>query len=131
MQRLIRNLLTDKAIFSALAFSILILVLSLIPQQSKLLAEVKNSDKIIHIFFYTLLCLSWLFYFKPYKKLKSKFIVGFGVFVYGIIIEILQSTITTYRTGSIYDVFANGIGILIALIFFEQVYRLVLPNKNK
>lgn len=129
MQRLIRNLLTDKSLFLALAVSFLILVLSLIPPiQNELLPKVKNSDKVEHILFYTILCLSWLFYFKSYKKLKTKLIVALGVFIYGIIIEILQTTLTSYRTGSLYDAFANGIGILIALIFFEKVYKLALPK---
>jgi len=123
MQKLIKHLLTDKSIYIALACSIIILILSLIPIHSQLLEEVKNSDKIIHVLFYIILCLSWLFYFKSHKKLKTKFIVALGVLIYGIIIEVLQSDFTTYRTGSFFDVLANSIGIMIALLVFEKLYK--------
>lgn len=125
MLKLIKHLLTDKSIYIALTCSILILVFSMIPMHSKLLGEVENSDKILHTFSYTLLSLTWLFYFKSINKLKIKFLLAVGIFFYGIVIEVLQSTLTTYRTGSFYDVVANIIGIFIALIIFENLYKLI------
>lgn len=118
----------DKILYIALILSIFILVFSLIPIKNDLLGDVDNSDKILHTFAYTILSLSWLFYFKPLKNIKAKTLIVFGLFFYGIIIEILQSIFTTYRTGSLYDVFANSIGIFIALITFEWIYKLTLKN---
>jgi len=126
MQKLIKNLLTDKAIYIALFVSVLILILSLIPVHSKLLGEIKNFDKIIHTIFYTVLCLSWLFYFKPLKNLKLKLSVGLGLIIYGIIIEVLQEKLTTYRTGSFFDALANTIGILIGILLFEKLYKIII-----
>ncbi len=128
MQKLIKLLLKDKILYIALILSIFILVFSLIPIKNDLLGDVDNSDKILHTFAYTILSLSWLFYFKPLKNIKAKTLIVFGLFFYGIIIEILQSIFTTYRTGSLYDVFANSIGIFIALITFEWIYKLTLKN---
>ena len=88
--------------------------------------NIENSDKILHSFSYTILSLSWFFYFKPIKKIKEKLVIAFVVFCYGIIIEVLQSMLTTYRTGSLYDIIANNIGILIALITFETFYKYFL-----
>lgn len=131
MQQLIKRLLKDNILYVALAFSILILILSLIPLKSDLLGQVENSDKILHTFSYTILSLSWFFYFKPIKNIPKKGFIFLGLFIYGIIIEILQSTLTTYRSGSFYDVLANSIGILIALISFEKIYRIALSKTIK
>jgi len=128
MHKLIKHLLTDNAIYLALACSFLILIFSLIPVQSNLLGTVNNSDKILHTFSYTLLSLSWLFYFKPIKNLKVKFFLALNLFFFGIIIEVLQSALTTYRTGSLYDVVANTIGIFIALFSFEKLFKLIFSK---
>ncbi|PIR12263.1 MAG: hypothetical protein CO023_03730 [Flavobacteriales bacterium CG_4_9_14_0_2_um_filter_35_242] len=93
-----------------------------------MLGTVNNSDKILHTFSYTLLSLSWLFYFKPIKNLKVKFFLALNLFFFGIIIEVLQSTLTTYRTGSLYDVVANTIGIFIALFSFEKLFKLIFSK---
>ncbi len=111
--------------------SILILVFSLIPMHSKLLGEVENSDKILHTFSYTLLSLTWLFYFKSINKSNIKFLLAVSIIFYGIIIEVLQSTLTTNRTGSFYDVVANIIGIFMAIIIFENLYKLIFFKKIK
>ncbi len=126
MQKIIKHLLTDKSIFIALVLSIFILIVSLIPINSKLLDEVKYSDKVVHVLFYLTLCLSWLFYFRAKQKIKQKFIIAFGIFVYGIIIEVLQSDFTTYRTGSLFDVLANTVGIAIGLLVFEKLYKFLI-----
>ena len=37
-------------------------------------------------------------------------------FIYGIIVEVLQGTFTTYRTEDIADVFANSLGVVFAIL---------------
>jgi len=129
MQQLIKRLLKDNILYVALVFSVLILILSLIPLKRDLLNGVENSDKILHTFSYTVLSLSWFFYFKPLNNKQKKGLIALGLLIYGIIIEIMQSTITTYRTGSFYDLIANGIGILIALVSFEILYNFIFQKK--
>jgi VanZ family protein len=43
--------------------------------------------------------------------------------IYGIIIEVLQSVITDYRTGDYFDVMANTFGVLLALTIFNQISK--------
>jgi len=131
MQKIIKHLLTDKSIFIALVLSIFILIVSLVPINNKLLDEIKYSDKVIHVLFYLTLCLSWLFYFKTKNKIKQKFIIALGIFVYGIIIEVLQSDFTTYRTGSLYDVLANTVGIVIGLLIFKKLYKILIKQTEQ
>ena len=128
MLKLIKHLLADRAIYIALFCSILILVLSLMSVDYGIELDLDNSDKILHSFSYTVLCLSWLFYFKPLHNSKQKLAISFGVFSYGIIIEVLQTVLTTYRTGSLYDVLANTIGIFIALVTFETIYKFIFQK---
>jgi len=130
MQKLIKSLLKDNILYIALFFSVFILVFSLIPIKNELLGRVENSDKILHTSAYTILSISWFFYFKPFNNIQKKGFIVLGLFLYGIIIEILQSALTTYRTGSFYDVLANSVGILIALISFEKVYNFLLPKRD-
>lgn len=128
MLKLIKHLLADKAIYFAIFCSTLILLLSLVSISNNVLPDIKNSDKILHSFSYTILSLSWLFYFKPIQKTKQKLAIAFGVFLYGTIIEVLQTVLTTNRTGSLYDVLANTVGIFIALVVFETIYKIIFQN---
>ncbi len=83
-----------------------------------------NIDKVYHLFAYFTLTICWLFTF--YKKPKVKYIVVIACVFFGIIIEVLQSTTTTYRTGDYLDVIANSIGVVLAL----TIYNLIL-KKNQ
>lgn len=81
-------------------------------------------DKIVHIGAYLLLTLSWLLsYKKSATSLKNHFLIALAVFVYGIIIEVLQATLTNYRQADMYDMFANLVGITLAFLFFTVVLQ--------
>lgn len=81
--------------------------------------DFKISDKIAHGFFYfvnTILC--FLYFYKPgLKGILLK--VSLFSFIYGIIIEVLQLVLPFGRSAEIYDVLANGIGILTAVLLIR------------
>ena len=81
--------------------------------------SVPTSDKLSHLIAYFFLTLAWLYSIikQPYFRSKVKYVV-LGCFIYGIIIEVLQGAITTYRTASYLDVLANSTGILLAFLAF-------------
>lgn len=85
-----------------------------------------NSDKIYHLFAYFSLAISWLFSFL--KKQNSKFIIALGCIIYGIIIEVLQNTLTTYRTGDYLDVLANTLGVVLGLVVFNLIFKKISVN---
>ncbi len=85
-----------------------------------------NSDKVYHFFAYFTLTICWLFSF--YKKSTLKYFIVIACIAYGIIIEILQYTLTTYRTGDYKDVFANTLGIILGLIVFNQILKKIDVN---
>lgn len=87
--------------------------------------QLSHSDKWQHAFAYFTLAICWLF--ALYRK-TNKYYIVFGCIMFGIIIEVLQSTVTNYRTGDYLDVVANSIGIFIGLLFFNQISKKNLLN---
>jgi VanZ family protein len=135
--RHIRNLLAPKVLFFlALSFTLLITVGSLISTSSIPKVNFAVSDKLIHTVGYFVLMFLWsLFVISKYKKEsfnKLILITACFAFIYGIIIEVLQGTLTETRTTDIYDVIANALGIVIAvfvLVFFQS-NLIKLKSKN-
>lgn len=124
----IKNLLTDNAIFIAIAITIAIAILSLIKLNGSTIPVVK-SDKVAHSIAYFTLAISWLYTIyknNQFQKLVWRVIIA--CFIYGTIIEILQAELTTYRTASGLDILANSIGIILAILvfhLFEKKIRLI------
>ncbi|UYW00763.1 VanZ family protein [Flavobacterium agricola] len=77
----------------------------------------------VFIFF---LVLFWLIYFQPnkqsLKKVNSK--VAISAFCLGVFIEFLQATLTTSRFADVYDVLANTVGIVLALVAYQQYIKI-------
>jgi VanZ family protein len=83
--------------------------------------RVSNGDKIFHLLAYLVLTFLWvntLIY--KFKLKKESAIVYGGLFciAFGIIIEVLQGSVTSYRSSDIYDVVANTFGVLIMTLIF-------------
>ncbi|WP_299666802.1 VanZ family protein [uncultured Polaribacter sp.] len=87
---------------------------------------VSHIDKWQHSFAYLVLSICWLFTF--YKKNTKKYIVVLSCILFGIIIEVLQHTVTNYRTGDYLDVLANTTGVLLGLLIFNQISKKILVN---
>jgi VanZ family protein len=124
----IKNLLVHNALYIAILFTVIIAILSFIKMPAKGL-EVGPSDKVSHLIAYFSLTLAWLYTMikneKWFAQLKYAIL---GCFIYGIIIEVLQSTFTSYRTASYLDILANSIGIVLAVLafhLFEKKIRLI------
>lgn len=83
--------------------------------------EVDNIDKLYHFIAYFTLSFVWLITF--YKKPSKKLTITSLCVLFGIIIEVLQSTLTNYRTADYIDIIANSIGVFIALFFFNLIFR--------
>jgi VanZ family protein len=120
MLKRIKVLLLDNFIFIAITFTIAIVGLSLFKLPSTNV-EVKNIDKLYHSVAYLSLAFAWLVSF--YKQKSKKIPIIIACIVFGIIIEVLQSTLTNYRTGDYLDVFANTFGVLLALLFFNLIFK--------
>ena len=86
--------------------------------------KINYFDKIVHVGAYLILTFSWLLSYRSNSKsLKNHFLIAIAVFVYGIIIEVLQGTITSNRQADFYDIFANLVGITVSFLIFAVVYQ--------
>lgn len=120
MQKLIKSLFKDNFFIVAICITISIAYLSLM-KMPKIEVSYSNVDKLYHLFAYFVLSFCWLFSF--YKKPTLKYIVVTSCIIYGIIIEVLQHTLTLYRTGDFKDVLANTVGIVLGLLVFNQIFK--------
>ncbi len=121
----IKKLLERNALFLAILATLVLAFLSLsaIPKINLGLG-IKSGDKYLHFTAYFGLSLLWYFALKErIGKKVFKFFVPLALIVYGIILEGLQSGLTTYRTGDIYDAMANTAGVIVALIIFKRFIK--------
>ncbi|WP_418653610.1 VanZ family protein [Tenacibaculum soleae] len=120
MLKHIKNLLSHNLIRIAILITIGIAFFSLIKIENQQI-QIKNIDKLKHLIAYFILTFIWLLAFKKTKT--SKLFIAFCCFFFGIIIEALQVTITTHRSGELLDIVANTMGILIAYIIYFLFFK--------
>jgi VanZ family protein len=127
MPQRMKNLLKNKVLIIAIFVTVSILYLSLI-KMPKYNIAISFPDKWQHCFAYLILTFFWLFAF--YEK-ERKYLIIFCCILFGILIEVLQYTITNYRTGDYLDVIANSFGVLFGLFVFNQVFKKKQVKKQK
>ena len=128
MLKTIKKLLKDNAIFIAIFITVSIAIGSLVKPDLITLKSISVSDKTYHFIAYFFLMFSWSYAFLKNKKFQKniKYLI-LGCLIFGIVIEILQGTITSYRTTSYLDILANSVGIGLAVLifhFFEKKIQL-------
>jgi len=125
MLRDIKKLLERNALIIAIVATVFLAILSLsaVPKLNLGLG-IKAGDKYLHFIAYFGLSLMWYFALKDRINQKIfKFFVPLALIFYGIILEGLQSGLTTYRTGDIYDALANTAGVIVALVLFRKIIK--------
>lgn len=93
--------------------------------------DVNHGDKIFHFLAYAILSFLWYFVFYFKMSQTSKRAILYAVFlavVFGIIIEVLQGTLTTYRAFDVYDAIANSLGALLTGIVLWVKAKLQVKN---
>jgi len=136
MTKGIKKLLGRRPLFlMALGYSILITVAFLYPRVGPTISSNFPWDKVVHVTLHAMLIFVWLHYYFSFRHThKILFVIamflGLCVF-YGIIIEILQESLTTSRSGDFKDLIANSIGIAIGalLVFLMKAQFIKLKSK--
>ncbi|MFV9552336.1 VanZ family protein [Algibacter sp. PT7-4] len=110
---------------AALGYAITLGAVSLITLNDLPDVNISFADKIFHFFAYSLFAILWYFAFNftfNFKKHKAIIYAFTLAVLFGIIIEILQDTMTVSRALDVYDAIANTLGALIAsaLIWFKN-----------
>lgn len=83
------------------------------------LINIPYIDKFVHFaMYFGLMSVIILENRRKIKSLFYLFMAGLIPLFYGILMEVLQSTLTTTRTGSFYDAIADGMGILGSILIW-------------
>ena len=127
MLQLMRAWLKGKMFLIAIIVTLSLILLSLVKIPAYNLG-VSHLDKWQHCFAYFVLSISWLTVF---NKKKKKLLTVVCCILLGIIIEILQNKLTSYRTGDYHDVIANSLGVLLGLFAFNKIGTKIEVKKRK
>ena len=123
--------MVKKNIFSIL-IALLIMYLSLASSETfqvMPLIELPFIDKIVHFgMYFGLMSVIIIENRKSIFVTSQLFLIALIPFAYGILMEILQSILTTSRYASIYDVAANSAGILTSLVLWLWIKPLLKGN---
>ena len=93
--------------------------LSLVDITQPIDTSLLSFDKVLHFGIYSFMNVLLL---TAYNKNFSIWFLSLTLFVYGILIEVIQNQ-TTYRAAELGDILANSLGILIGALIFKIAYR--------
>lgn len=105
------------ALLITIFYTILLIVASFISLDDLTEIKIEKGDKVFHFLVYFILVIIW--YISLVEKLiwsKNKLIIVIAIssIIFGIIIELLQGSLTSYRATDNMDVLANALGVLLA-----------------
>jgi VanZ family protein len=125
----------QKIFLIAITYTFFVYVICLLPIQNTIKAPIGNVDKLVHLAIYFIFTLVWFAFFNGlvFSGNIFKSIIKSSVFAFftGVIIEILQHTISKGRSADVNDVLANTLGILIAIFFLYKLKRQKNLKSNK
>ncbi|MDR5589380.1 VanZ family protein [Christiangramia sp. SM2212] len=122
---------------AALLYTSAITYFSLIVMDFKVsVAGFDPTDKMLHAGAYLFLAFLWKLFFlfknSDFKRYTSNlWWVALACFIFGMLIEVLQGTLTSYRTPDWWDVLANSTGVLLAVFFFMVMAPTIKKLKHK
>ena len=121
----------DRRIFTPAFYGwlLLITVLSLLsfPDDPDGGLEIPHMDKAVHFIFYFVAAILGSLYLREASKktiaLSRALIMSLAfTIIYGMILEVFQSTLTDYRSGELKDVLANSLGALCGVLLIKYLF---------
>jgi len=105
-----------------MAYTVLLAIASLV-NTGQIITAATNFDKVLHGLAYFGLALLWMSW-RVFKKIPVQqgalraglFIIALFAVLYGVLIEFLQGALTTYRMADAWDIIANALGVVVALV---------------
>jgi VanZ family protein len=83
------------------------------------LINIPNFDKVVHFgMYFGFMSVIILENRKTIKGTSQLFLIGLIPLLFGVLMEILQATLTVTRSGSFYDALANSVGILVSILLW-------------
>ena len=120
---------SNKFSLAFLAWIALVSFLSLYEFNSKkvIAVEIPHMDKIVHFSFYFIATFFAVLLVRERTKGKlsmRKAMIYSAIFLilYGALIEVLQTALTSFRKGDIFDMLANLAGIILSLLVMKYIF---------
>ena len=111
-------------LFLLVLWLVFITTLSLVSLNSFSKVQIKGGDKYVHfIFYFVLTGLLILNLMSKFNFRKAVFISAISAVIYGIIIEVLQGVVTTYREPEILDILFNSLGCIFAAFLMIKNHK--------
>ena len=110
-------------------YSIALTVVCLIDLNGVIEVKISFGDKIFHSLSYVVLTVLWyytFYYNLKFNKGKALIYAVVISIIFGIVIEVLQGTVTTYRSSDIIDVYANSLGAILAAVIIGIKNKYIL-----
>lgn len=121
-------------LYLAIAYTVFVTVVSLVKIKPPTEINVPQADKWVHISIYVVFTVLWFLGFTntPHKPFSNKPLVKASIwaFLFGVSIEIVQHISPYARSGDFFDVLANTIGILIAVLIIKKTKISNLLNSS-
>ncbi len=120
-------MLKKYAFLIAIFYSLALAMVSLIQLNDLPDVNISSGDKIFHFLTYGVLAYLWfntLFFRFEFNATKAIIYSGLCSVVFGIILEGLQGSITTYRSSDVNDAIANTLGVLFTVLILIVVKRI-------
>lgn len=124
-------MLKKQALIIAIFYTLGLAVVSLITISNLPDAGISFADKIFHFIVYGVLTYLWVntFFFKfKWSKVKAITYASVLSVVFGIIIEVLQGSVTTSRFMDVYDALANTLGVLVMVLVLLLNKKTLIKN---
>lgn len=90
--------------------------------------NIPYADKLVHFIFYFVGFVLGFLYIRQLKEYQKKNprkikLLAFLLIIFGILIEVIQGTLTADRFGDVFDALANTVGVAIGfLVIFRRFY---------
>jgi len=124
------------ALFLAIVYTLVLTIASLIQLGDLSVGAFSPTDKMLHLGASFVLAFVWMLFYLLKMEQKQNYIPAFIVIsvlviIFGMLIEVLQGVLTTYRQPDWADVVANSIGVLIALLLSIFFQKFLIKLKHK
>ncbi|MGB6268593.1 MAG: VanZ family protein [Olleya sp.] len=116
--------------FASFGYSITLLLASLIKVKD-VVDLPENNDKVMHAIAYFIFTSIWFYTLNSYynKSIKQALKIAIiASILFGIIIELLQHTITQSRQADYKDIIANVVGTLVAVLIIKLIIKMKVKN---
>ncbi len=108
-------------LLAAIAYTILLVIVSLINLSGVPSLGSSFDDKIYHFLAYFLLAALWITFFKTYQENYKLFHVFIGIMLFGIGLELVQHQFNANRTYDTLDLLANCLGVLVGTLIAARI----------